>query len=297
MANEPGSSAPADNSASQLDELRKRIAALTETLDQQSQTINQLRSENNLLQVVINHMPYAIYWKDANLIYRGCNQSFAADLGLPNPAAVIGKRDKDLAWQPSEIATFEAIDRRILETQATEYVDDETVIHPNGTQEWFETYKIPLISDTGEVEGVLATYRNITKRKEAERTVEAQATLLQELSTPAIPITDRILVLPLIGSIDSRRAQQILETVLERLAESSAEIVLLDITGVPLIDTQVAHALIQTSQAVQLLGAKLILTGIRPEVAQALVGLGVQLGGMITYSTLQRALAEVYRQQ
>jgi rsbT co-antagonist protein RsbR len=297
MTNDPDSSVPTDSPGSELSELRSRIAALTQTLDQQTQQINELRDENNLLQVVINHMPYAIYWKDSALVYRGCNQSFATDLGLPNPAAVVGKRDIDLAWQPQEIATFEAIDRRIMETRTTEYDDDETVIHPNGRQEWFETYKIPLIGDTGAAEGILATYRNITKRKEAELTVMAQATLLEELSTPAIPITDRILVLPLIGSIDSRRAQQILETVLERLAESGAEIVLLDITGVPLIDTQVAHALIQTSQAVQLLGARLILTGIRPEVAQALVGLGVQLGGMITYSTLQRALAEVYRQQ
>ncbi|KPV46758.1 hypothetical protein SE17_43015, partial [Kouleothrix aurantiaca] len=74
-----------------------------------------------------------------------------------------------------------------------------------------------------------------------------------------------------------------------------ARAVLLDITGVPVIDTQVAHTLIRTGQAVQLLGARMILTGIRPEIAQALVGLGVELSSMITYSTLQRGLAEVER--
>src|SRR5581483_10834007 len=133
--------------------------------------------------------------------------------------------------------------------------DDETVIHPNGTQEWFETYKLPLVDASGKLIGVLATYNNITARKRAEATVDAQATLLQELSTPVIPITDQVLVLPLVGAIDSRRAQQVLAAVLDQLAASHAQIVFLDITGVPIIDTQVAHALIQTSQAVQLLGA------------------------------------------
>jgi|GEM_PF-375519 len=262
-------------------------------LQEQAQTILHLRAQNQLLQAVINAMPYAMYWKDTDLVYHGCNQRFATDLGLATPDAIIGKTDAELSWQPEEVAAFQAIDKQILETKTQIYDDQETVIHPDHTQEWFETYKLPLFDSRGAVIGVVSTYNNITGRKQAESTVLAQAALLQELSTPVIPLSDQVLVLPLIGSIDSRRAQQVLTAILDYLTNSHAEVVFLDITGVPIVDTQVALALIQTGRAVQLLGARLVLTGIRPEVAQALVGLGVDLGTMITYSTLQRGLAEV----
>jgi rsbT co-antagonist protein RsbR len=267
--------------------------ALEQALLDQAQTMTQLRAQNEMLRAVIDALPYAIYWKDADLVYRGCNQRFSTDLGLAIPDAIIGKTDADLPWQADEIAAFQAIDQRILTTKAQEYDDQETIIHPDHTQEWFETYKMPLCDSTGAAIGVLCTYNNITARKQAETTVLAQAALLQELSTPVIPLTDQVLVLPLIGAIDSRRAQQILTAILDYLSNSHAAVVFLDITGVPIVDTQVALALIQTGRAVQLLGARLVLTGIRPEVAQALVGLGVELGSMITYSTLQRGLAEV----
>jgi rsbT co-antagonist protein RsbR len=292
MQPQPPLTTPADSHTSNGD-LLARIANLEQALRERDTTIAKLSEQNAQLQAVIDHIPYAIYWKDRDLVYRGANRRFVADLDLGPPDAIIGRTDADLPWQAAEVAAFEAIDRRVLATQKPEYDDNETVIHPNGIQEWFETYKLPLVDASGKLIGVLATYNNITARKRAEATVDAQATLLQELSTPVIPITDQVLVLPLVGAIDSRRAQQVLAAVLDQLAASHAQIVFLDITGVPIIDTQVAHALIQTSQAVQLLGARLVLTGIRPEVAQALVGLGVELGAIVTYSTLQRGLADV----
>ena len=275
--------------------LHAHIARLEAALAAREATIAQQRAHHDLLQAVIDHLPYAIYWKDQDLIYRGCNRRFAADLGLGAASELIGRTDADLAWQAGEAAQFAATDRRVLQTGRQEYDDDETVIYPNGLQEWFETYKIPLETADGARAGLLATYNNITARKQAEATVQFQATLLKELSTPVIPLSDDVLVLPLVGAIDSYRAQQVLSIVLEQLTETRARAVLLDITGVPVIDTQVAHTLIRTGQAVQLLGARMILTGIRPEIAQALVGLGVDLSAMITYSTLQRGLAEVER--
>lgn len=291
MERQPTSPGPDDTSPS-ITELRAHIADLESQLAQRGQALAALHERNAELQAVIDQVPYAIYWKDRNLVYRGANRRFAMDLDFGSPETLLGRTDADLPWQASEIAAFEAIDRRVLASQQPEYDDQETVIHPNGTQEWFETYKLPLVDASGALIGVLATYNNITARKRAEATIDAQATLLQELSTPVIPITDQVLVVPLIGSIDSRRAQQVITAVLEQLASSHAQVVFLDITGVPIIDTQVAHALLQTSQAVRLLGARLVLTGIRPEVAQALVGLGVELGSIVTYSTLQRGLAD-----
>ena len=93
--------------------------------------------------------------------------------------------------------------------------------------------------------------------------------------------------MPLVGAIDSRRVTQIMETLLTGVSTSRASTVILDITGVMIVDTQVANALVQASQAVGLLGAQVVLTGIRPEVAQTLVGLGVDLRGIITRSTLR----------
>src|SRR4029434_6075480 len=124
-----------------------------------------------------------------------------------------------------------------------------------------------------------------------EEMISIQATALAELSTPLIPISERVVVMPLIGSLDEQRAQRVLDTLLHGVSGSGAQIAILDITGVPIVDTQVANALIRAAQSVKLLGAQVVLTGIRPEVAQTLVGLGVDLGMIITRSSLQRGIA------
>jgi rsbT co-antagonist protein RsbR len=142
---------------------------------------------------------------------------------------------------------------------------------------------------------------NITERKRAEAMLRqsidqeemilAQQAVLAELSTPLIPINEHVMVMPLIGGVDSRRAQQVLETLLSGVAASHAQIAILDITGVPVVDTQVADALVRAAQAVKLLGAQVVLTGIRPEVAQTLVGLGADLASIVTRSSLQSGIA------
>jgi rsbT co-antagonist protein RsbR len=96
-----------------------------------------------------------------------------------------------------------------------------------------------------------------------------------------------VIAMPLIGSIDSHRAQQVIETLLEGVNTTGAQIVILDVTGVPVVDTQVANTLLRSAQAVRLLGAEVLLTGIRPEVAQTIVGLGLDLSHIRTLATLQ----------
>jgi GAF domain-containing protein/anti-anti-sigma regulatory factor len=120
--------------------------------------------------------------------------------------------------------------------------------------------------------------------------VSAQASLLQtveDLASPVVPIVDGVIVLPLVGHLDGRRATQILQTLLSGVEEHRAKVVILDITGVPIIDTQVASYLMQSVRASRLLGAEAILVGIRPDVAQTLVTLGVHLGDVVTRSDLQ----------
>ncbi|WP_010098105.1 STAS domain-containing protein [Ornithinibacillus scapharcae] len=121
-----------------------------------------------------------------------------------------------------------------------------------------------------------------------EHVVSLQRIALQELSAPLIPVMDNITIMPLIGTIDTERAKFIMENLLEGVMRHNAEVVLIDITGVPVVDTMVAHHLFQATEAVRLLGAKCILVGIRPEIAQTIVNLGINFTDLPTKSTLKK---------
>src|SRR5262249_31714596 len=136
----------------------------------------------------------------------------------------------------------------------------------------------------------------IEQRSLQNQVIAAQQAVLQELSTPLINVTDEILIMPLIGSVDTSRAQAVLETLLVGVSERHAHTAILDITGVPVVDTQVADALLRAAQAVRLLGAQVIITGIRPEIAQTIVGLGMDLRGLATESSLQGGIARALKQ-
>jgi rsbT co-antagonist protein RsbR len=111
--------------------------------------------------------------------------------------------------------------------------------------------------------------------------------MIREISIPVIPVHDQVLVLPLVGTIDSARSNRIMETLLTGVQKHSAQVVIIDITGVPLVDTGVANHRIQATQAATLLGAHCVLVGASPEVAQTLVQLGVSLSTLVTLSNLQ----------
>lgn len=138
--------------------------------------------------------------------------------------------------------------------------------------------------------------REQERRALQEQIIEAQQAALRQLSTPLIPIADDVVAMPLIGTIDSSRAQMVMETLLNGIVERRAQTAIIDITGVSVVDTEVANSLIRAARAARLLGVQVILTGIHPEVAQALVTLGVDLSGIITRSTLQSGIAEALRQ-
>lgn len=121
-----------------------------------------------------------------------------------------------------------------------------------------------------------------------ENTLSLQRMALNELSAPLIPVVDGITIMPLIGTIDTERAQLIMENLLDGTITHNAEVVLIDITGVPVVDTMVAHHLIQAAEAVRLTGATCILVGIRPEIAQTIVNLGIDLSKFVTKSSLKK---------
>ncbi len=149
---------------------------------------------------------------------------------------------------------------------------------------------LPLELFATQIAASLENLRNVERQREMIKQLRAQQKVVLELSTPVIRIWDQILVLPLIGSVDSVRAQQIMESVLVKIGETHSNVIIIDITGVPVIDTMVASHLIKTVSAARLLGAKAIITGINPEIAQTLVHLGIDLTEIVTNSNLARGL-------
>jgi rsbT co-antagonist protein RsbR len=128
-------------------------------------------------------------------------------------------------------------------------------------------------------------------QKSRDEVIGRQQEELLELSTPVVQLWSGILALPLIGTLDSARTQVVMESLLQRIVETNASIAIIDITGVPMVDTLVAQHLLKTIAAARLMGADCIISGIRPQIAQTIVHLGVELNTVVTKATLADAFA------
>jgi rsbT co-antagonist protein RsbR len=131
--------------------------------------------------------------------------------------------------------------------------------------------------------------------QERERIIRQQQEAIRELSTPVLPVRERLLILPIIGVIDPQRARQLTEQLLHGIRANRAKVVVMDITGVPVMDANVANHLVQTVEAARLLGATVIVTGLSPEIAQTLVTIGVDLAKMTTVGDLQGGIEQAER--
>jgi len=130
----------------------------------------------------------------------------------------------------------------------------------------------------------------IREAEERAATISAQQHAIRELSTPVIEVWEGVVILPLVGAIDTARASQIDESLLETIVRTEASVAIVDITGVPIVDTAIVNHLLKSVAAATLLGATVVLTGVSPENAQSLVKLGVDLGGVTTKSSLKEGL-------
>ncbi|WP_417898248.1 RsbT co-antagonist protein RsbRA [Bacillus haimaensis] len=164
------------------------------------------------------------------------------------------------------------------------------IVFEGMTQEADDSSKISIMYDFDQ--WLRPVYNEIVKTYTGtwEHTVSMQKIALQELAAPLIPVFDKISVMPLVGTIDTERARQIMENLLQGVVKHRAEVVLIDITGVPVVDTMVAHHIIQAAEAVRLVGAKCLLVGIRPEIAQTIVNLGINLDQIITKNSLKKGI-------
>ena len=162
-------------------------------------------------------------------------------------------------------------------------------VHKSGREFPVEISLSPLQTEEGML--VSSSIRDITERRQNEERLRIQAQEILEMATvPVVQVWEGVVLVPLIGTLDSQRTQQLMERLLHRVTETGSPVALLDITGVPTVDTQTAQHLIETISAVRLLGAEVILTGVRPTIAQTLVHLGIDLSNVMTRSSLTAGL-------
>ncbi|WP_206079536.1 STAS domain-containing protein [Polyangium spumosum] len=173
------------------------------------------------------------------------------------------------------------------------------VRRPDGSTWMGQTSAFVVRDAAGAPTGMAAFFRDVTAQLEAEQArerlqeelIQAQQRALRALGTPLLPIADRVLAMPLIGDIDAERAQQIMETLLDGITRHQAATVILDITGVKVMDTAAADALVGAARGARLLGAEVVMTGTSPKVARTLVDLGADLRGIVTRGALQSGIA------
>ncbi len=284
----------------ELRELRARVHQLEQTVQEMRTRhladLKALRQSQHLLNAVLENSSSVIYVKDAQSRYILINRR-AEQLFKRSRAEILGRSDTDL-FAPELAAAAIARDRAIISRCEPEDFEEQLADGDGATRE-FLTTKFPLTDASGAVTGVCGISTEITERRRADKeraalqqqVIEVQRAALRELSTPLIPLFAGVLAMPLIGTIDAGRAEQILHTLLDGVSAQQTRVAILDITGVRVVDAQVASALLNAARAVRLLGAEVILTGIRAEVAQTLVHIGADLSDLTTRSTLQSGIA------
>jgi rsbT co-antagonist protein RsbR len=278
--------------------LRQRVAELEQQVAAHAATderLNRVEAELHMFKSLIESAIDGISFATPDRIVQYANDAFGAMSGYGERC--IGLTMSDFI-PPGELAVVQQeVGPAIRDTG--HWQGRIPYLRPNGVV-WQAHASVFRVCDRdGSTIGQAIILRDATEqiRNEQERAalqeqvIAAQQAALRELSTPIIPLTDDLVAMPLIGTIDSNRAQQVIETLLEGVSASRATTAILDITGVQIVDTQVANALLRAAQAVKLLGARVVLTGIRPEVAQTLVGLGLDLSGIVTRATLQSGIA------
>jgi PAS domain S-box-containing protein len=182
---------------------------------------------------------------------------------------------------------------RELETAVREgrYEEEGWRVRKDGSRFWASVVITALRDLKGNLKGFGKVTRDLTERKLADERIRQQSREVLEMATvPVVQVWEGILLVPLIGMLDSGRTQQLMERLLHRLTETASTVAVLDITGVPTIDTQTAQHLIETIKAVRYIGAEVVLTGVRPVIAQTLVHLGIDLSTATTRASLAAGL-------
>ncbi|EYF03941.1 PAS domain-containing protein [Chondromyces apiculatus] len=273
----------------------KLVATVTVDLTEQKRAEEVQRRRVTLLSAVIQNASSPICVRDLEGRHVIVNAMNEAIMGV-GPGVLIGKTLHEVL--PADAADeVRAIDRAVIASR-TPSTSEHRWSQPDGDHLYLST-TYPLLDDGGEPLGICVIATDITARvkvEERNRKLQEEVLLVQQetlraISTPLIPIAQGVVVMPLVGEVTRERAEQVVETLLRGISEQQARIAILDVTGVPQAGAEVTEAILRAARSVKLLGAEVILTGVRPSVAQALIELGADLAGISTLGTLERGVA------
>ena len=257
-------------------------------------------AQSSLLSRVLAHLPVGVVLLDGNshrpLVSNASADALLGWTAIPPESRSLQQRflrpGTDEPLPDEESALLQAMAHR-----EQQHVDVD--VQTEQGRRSLECTAVPVLAEEGQIRSALLLFKDITERREAEKQrakiqdelIAVQAAALAERSTPIIPISDDIVVVPLIGSLDAERSNQLLDTVPQAASRYEAKVAIVDITGVSTLDTQAARTLISVARALRLLGIEPVVTGMRAEVAQTLVQLGIRLDGLTTRSNLKSGIA------
>lgn len=255
--------------------------------------LKNLRKTKELFENMLQSVPVSIYFKDTEGHLMRVSKYFLEQAGAPSVKGekdIIGKTDFDLFGE--ELAKVARADEeRIMKTRKPTINRQEVSSTPEGKTVYLSSTKAPMVDSKGNVIGIVGLTRDITEQKTAEKELES---LLGELSTPVLYAFEGIIIMPLVGTLTSDRAQKATQTILESISRFKVKYAIIDITGVPLIDSMVASQLIKTAKAINTLGSVALITGISAEIASTLVNLGIAMENIITKNTLREGLQHAF---
>jgi len=242
-----------------------------------------------LAEQVLDQLPTPVMAVDKDLKITFMNAAGRAFLGK-SQGDLLGKQCYD-TFKSAHCSTPDCCMMKAIADGKSHSARNEVSL--NGKKTPIEYFAAPLKDEAGNIIGGLEYILDITERVRHEEQLKEQALTIREISTPAIQLWDGIVILPVVGIVDSVRAQQMMEVMLTKIAETSCKVMILDIQGVPAVDTAVANHLIKIVKATRLMGCQAIISGISPAVAQTIVSLGIDMGSKTT-ATLRDALAESF---
>ncbi|EYF08286.1 PAS domain-containing protein [Chondromyces apiculatus] len=272
--------------------LRESKARLHETEARLHETEARLHEARERLEYVLELLPEG-YWDwnvETDEVYYG--DRWISSLGYTRDEIAPHLSTWMTLLHPDDIARVsEALDAYI-DGRSRTYACEIRLKQKDGTYRWhLDRGRIVSRDANGKATRIIGMEVDISARKEAEQVIQEQSRRLMDLSTPLIPINEEVVVMPLVGVVDEARAGQVLSTLLEGLTRTRARVAILDVTGMGEVDARVASVLVDAAKAVQLLGAEVVLTGVRPDVARTLVALDVDLDHILLRGTLQAGIA------
>lgn len=269
-----------DHLTEQLDTLVEQVSPIARDDIPKDQVVDDQQGKERL-KTALSHIAEAIASEDTQAMI-----TFADNLGLQRASE---------SWSMSHMLHIFGLMRVYVWDYLLQYIKE----HPDFQPEDIRAIEDSLHTYQGAYFGSFRGYyeqmqRDMLKQQEE---LERQHNLVQELGTPIVPVYEGILLIPLVGQINEFRAMRVTEQVLEAIVQQQADVLLIDITGVPIIDTSIANHLMTLTRAVRLLGTDVIMVGLGAGIAQTIVHLGINLNGIATLANLQDGLVEALQRR